>query len=161
MPTPPALLRAVVVWLLIVAAESVHGALRRMLFDPHLEFVVRQVSVLTGALIIFAITWACLGWLRIRSAAGALGLGVMWVGLTLAFEIGLGRATGLSWARITSDYDLFHGGLMPLGLLAMALTPWAVRRLKARRQRDRIHRVAPATTAGKGRKGVSRGRPGS
>jgi hypothetical protein len=134
MPALPVILRALLVWLLIVAAESVQGTLRRMLFDPDVEFVVRQVSVLTGALIIFAITWACIRWLRIRSAAGALGVGVLWVVLTLAFEILIGRALGLSWARISSDYDLLHGGLMPLGLLAMALTPWAVRRLEAERR---------------------------
>jgi hypothetical protein len=134
MPALPVILRALLVWLLIVAAESVQGTLRRMLFDPDVEFVVRQVSVLTGALIIFAITWACIRWLRIRSAAGALGVGVLWVVLTLAFEILIGRALGLSWARIASDYDLLHGGLMPLGLLAMALTPWAARRLEAERR---------------------------
>lgn len=134
MPTLPVILRALLVWLLIVAAESVQGGLRRMLFDPEVEFVVRQVSVLTGALIIFAITWACIRWLRIRSAVGALGVGVLWVILTLVFEIVIGRALGLSWARIASDYDLLHGGLMPLGLVAMALTPWAARRLEAERQ---------------------------
>jgi hypothetical protein len=134
MPTLPVILRALLVWLLIVAAESVQGGLRRMLFDPDVEFVVRQVSVLTGALVIFAITWACIRWLRIRSAVGALGVGMLWVALTLAFEIVVGRALGLSWARIASDYDLLHGGLMPLGLLAMALTPWAVRRLEAERR---------------------------
>ena len=134
MPALPVILRALLVWLLIVAAESVQGSLRRMLFDPDVEFVVRQVSVLTGALIIFAITWACIRWLRIRSTVGALGVGVLWVALTLAFEIVIGRALGLSWARIASDYDLLHGGLMPLDLLAMALTPWAVRRLEAERR---------------------------
>jgi len=134
MPALPVILRALLVWLLIVAAESVQGSLRRMLFDPDVEFVVRQVSVLTGALIIFAITWACIRWLRIRSTVGALGVGVLWVVLTLAFEIVIGRALGLSWARIASDYDLLHGGLMPLDLLAMALTPWAVRRLEAERR---------------------------
>jgi len=140
MPALNALLRVLLVWLLIVVAESLHGALRRALFHPDVEFVVRQASVLTGALIIFAITWACIGWLRIRSTAGALGVGVLWVVLTLAFEIVVGRAMGLDWRRIGSDYDLLHGGLMPLGLLAMALTPWAVRRLKAGSDR----RAAPS-----------------
>jgi len=53
--------------------------------------------------------------------------------LTLAFELALGRLTGLGWARILADYDLTQGGLMPLGLLAMFLTPWAVQRLQAGR----------------------------
>ena len=151
MPVLPAILRALLVWLLIVAAETLQGGLRRMLFDPDIEFVIRQVSVLTGAVVIFAITWACIGWLKIRSAAGALGVGMLWVALTLAFEVVIGRALGLGWARIASDYDLVHGGLMPLGLLAMALTPWMVRQLKARRERDLMRRLAPAVSVGKGR----------
>ena len=114
-------------------AETAQGSLRRFLFDPELEFILRQASVITGALIIFAITWACGRWMRIRSTTGALAVGGVWVALTLVFEIALGWTLGLTWTRIWSDYDLVHGGLMPLGLLAMALTPWAVERLKVRR----------------------------
>ena len=132
----PALLRALMVWLLIVLAESGQGALRRLLVSPEVEFAVRQVSVLTGALVIFAITWFCLGWLRLRTAGEALGVGGLWVALTLLFEIGLGRLMGVGWDRMLADYDLLHGGLRPLGLLAMALTPWVVRRLQAKRTHD-------------------------
>lgn len=131
-----ALLRALMVWLLIVLAESAQGALRRLLVSPEVEFAVRQLSVLTGALVIFAITWFCLRWLRLRTAGEALGVGGLWVALTLLFEIGLGRLMGVGWDRILADYDLLHGGLMPLGLLTMALTPWAVRRLQAKRTHD-------------------------
>jgi hypothetical protein len=123
----PAFVRVLLVWLLIIAAESAQGALRHLLLGPEVQFLVRQVSVLTGAIIIFALAWACRGWTRIRTASGALATGVLWVVLTVAFEIVLGRATGLNWDRIASDYDLLHGGLMPLGLLALALTPYAVR----------------------------------
>jgi hypothetical protein len=128
-----ALLRALLVWFLIVLAESVQGTLRRLLVSPEAEFAVRQLSVFAGAVVIFAITWICLRWMRLRTAGEALAVGGLWVALTLLFEIGLGRLTGLSWDRLLADYDLLHGGLMPLGLLAMALTPWAVQRLQARR----------------------------
>jgi hypothetical protein len=132
----PALIRALLVWLLIMATESVQGGLRRLLTDPDVEFAIRQASVVTGALVIFAITWVTLPWMRIRTTAGALGVGLLWVALTLAFEVGIGLATALAWERVLSDYDLLHGGLMPLGLLVMALTPWMVRRLQTRRARD-------------------------
>lgn len=128
---PPLLLRAVAVWLLFILAETVQGGVRQVLSAPETEFVVRQASVLLGAVVLFAITWFSLRWMRIASAGGALAVGLAWVGLTLGFEIGLGRLLGLGWSRILADYDLLHGGLMPLGLLAMALTPWLVRRLRA------------------------------
>ena len=59
-----------------------------------------------------------------------MAVGVLWAILTAAFELGLGRATGLGWDRILADYDVLRGGLMPLGLLAMVFTPWAVWRLQ-------------------------------
>ena len=126
----PVLIRALAVWLLFILAESVQGTLRRLLFRPETEFLVRQVSVLVGALVLFAITWFCLRWMRLRTGAGALAVGMLWVALTLAFELALGRLVGADWDRVLADYDLLHGGLMPLGLLAMALTPWLVRRLR-------------------------------
>jgi len=132
-----ALLRALAVWLLIIASESVHGAARRLLLSPELDFALRQLAVLVGAAMIFAITWFVFPWMRLRTSRGALAVGTLWVALTLAFEVGLGSLMGLGWGRFAADYDLTHGGLMPLGLLAMALTPWAVRRLRAGRQ-DRI-----------------------
>jgi hypothetical protein len=87
--------------------------------------------VLAGAAIAFAVTWLCFRWLRLRSTGAALGVGLLWAALTVGFEVGLGRAMGLGWTRILDDYDVARGGLMPLGLVAMALTPWAVLRLRS------------------------------
>ena len=49
---------------------------------------------------------------------------------TLAFEFSLGVAMGLSWERITSDYHIAKGGLLPLGLVVMAIAPYAGARLR-------------------------------
>ncbi|HZZ30617.1 MAG TPA: hypothetical protein VFE10_01380 [Phenylobacterium sp.] len=127
-----AFLRALLLWLLFVLAESAQGALRRLLFRPEIELAMRQISVALGVAVIFAITWLAWRWLRLRSAGAALTTGVLWVGLTAVFEIGLGRLLGASWDILAADYDPRHGGFMALGLLAMALIPWAVWRIKAR-----------------------------
>lgn len=127
-----ALLRALALWLLIMLAETAQGALREWLASPAIAFAARQAAVLIGIVVIFAITWFGLPWVRLRSAAGALSVGLLWAALTVGFEVGLGRALGLGWDRILGDYDLLRGGLMPLGLLAMALTPWLVHRLQQR-----------------------------
>lgn len=130
-----ALIRAFLVWLLIIAAESVHGTLRRLLLDADLTFALRQVSVLIAVAIVFLVTWLSYRWMGVRSVAGALTTGALWVILTLAFEFGVGRLTGQSLAQIAEGYDLTRGNIMPIGLLAMALTPWAVGALKARSAR--------------------------
>jgi hypothetical protein len=51
-------------------------------------------------------------------------VGIMWFLLTLTFEIVFGRLVmHASWQRLGSDYDLVHGGLLPLGLLLLAAAP--------------------------------------
>lgn len=138
MPGPlSALLRALLVWLLIMLGESAHGALRRLLFTEDVLFALRQVSVGVGVVIVFAVTWLCLPWLRLRSPRGALAIGAFWVALTLAFEAAFGRLAGLAWTEILAGYDLARGGLMPLGLLAMGLTPWLVLRLQTAHPKSR------------------------
>ena len=132
------LFRAVVVWLVIIATESLYGAFRRVLLSPEIDFAVRQASVIVGAITIFGLTWLFLSWIRIRSNRAALAMGALWVCLTLAFELALGRLTGLGWDRILADYDLSRGGLMPLGLIAMGLTPWVVRRLQTARAQRKL-----------------------
>ncbi len=138
----PIIKRALAVWCLIILAESIHGTLRTLFLAPLVgDFPARQISVFTGAVIIFTITWLTMPWLRRASSIAASTpttatrsiwwtIGAMWVVLTVIFEISLGRALGLSWQRIVEDYNLAQGGLMAFGLAAMLATPWLVARLK-------------------------------
>ena len=53
-----------------------------------------------------------------------MAIGFLWLILTVTFEIAFGRAVvGASWQRIGSDYNLVHGGLLPIGLILLALAP--------------------------------------
>ena len=126
------LIRAILAWALIIAAESVHGALRRLLLDPDTAFALRQVSVGVAVLIVFAVAWGSSRWMAVRGTPALLAVGVLWVGLTLTFEFGLGHALGMSTRQIAEGYDLSKGNIMPLGLLATALAPWIVSRLRSR-----------------------------
>ncbi len=55
----------------------------------------------------------------------------MWAGLTLAFEILFGRfVVGASWERLLSDYNVLEGGLMPLGMIFLALSPWVAGKVR-------------------------------
>jgi len=123
--------RAVGVWVLLMLAETVHGVVRTLFLAPALgDFRARQLAVISGSLLMFAITCLTIRWLQPRATRWLVSIGVMWVGLTLAFEIGLGWLVGYSWNRIASDYNLLHGGLMPLGLGVMAMAPWIASRLR-------------------------------
>ena len=117
-------IRAIVVWLVIVFAESLHGAARRLLLEPYLgDLSARQVSVFIGSIIILAIAILFIRWIRATRIGQFIAIGILWVLLTIGFEIGLGLLLGYSWERIASDYKIQEGGLMSIGLLFMAFTP--------------------------------------
>jgi len=118
------LARAVGIWLTLMAVESVHGVMRRLFLEPQLgDLRARQVSVFTGAVLIALVFWFTLPWLGPQTVRRWWTLGLLWLGLTLAFEIGLGRAIGMSWDRINSDFDPRRGGLLAFGMLVILVAP--------------------------------------
>jgi hypothetical protein len=119
------LLKGLVIWLIIIVAETLHGAARMVLLEPYAgDFRARQISVFTGSVIILAIAFAFVRWLRAGSVFQLLGVGLLWLGLTLGFELLLGRVIlGYSWERLASDYQPSEGGLLPLGLLILTAAP--------------------------------------
>lgn len=124
--------RAFAVWLVIIAAETVHGIIRVTLLGPLTgDFRARQIGVFTGALMIFIISFLTIRWIGSRWTGRLLRIGLFWVVLTVLFEIALGRLVlGVTWERILSDYDLAQGGLMSFGLVFMALSPLLAAKLR-------------------------------
>jgi hypothetical protein len=123
--------KAILVWLLIIVVESVHGVLRNLFVAPAIgDFEARQAGVFIGSALIVLIAWLTAPWLNLNGRAQFAGVGLLWVGLTLVFEFSLGVAMGLSWERTTSDYNVVRGGLLPLGLVVMAFAPYAGARLR-------------------------------
>jgi hypothetical protein len=118
-------LRAFIIWLVIIFAESLHGAARVLFLEPYVgDFKARQIAVFTGSAMILAIALAAVRWLRAGGLSQLIRVGLMWLFLTLGFEISLGRfVAGYSWERIASDYKLSEGGLLPIGLLVMTVAP--------------------------------------
>lgn len=117
--------RGFAVWILIMVAETLHGTVRQQLVAPVIgDLRARQVSVFIGSAIIVIITLVFARWLKASRAAHFILIGVMWVALTIAFEILLGRIVlNLSWERIASDYDIGRGGLMAFGMLVLMFAP--------------------------------------
>lgn len=136
MRMPMFLIRAFAVWLIVIAAESVHGILRGILLLPLVgDLPARQIGVLIGSLLIFGMACLFIRWIATRTTLQLLGVGLLWVVLTVLFEIGLGRLVlGLPWERITEDYDVTRGGFMGVGLLLMAAAPLLAARLRGRKR---------------------------
>jgi len=124
-PTMRTLLRASTVWLVIILVEVAHGIARTLLLAPVVgDFHARQIAVFSGSALILTVSMMFIRWLRPARLADAVAIGIVWLGLTLAFELAFGRyVVQAPWSRIAEDYNLAHGGLLPLGLLVLALAP--------------------------------------
>jgi hypothetical protein len=106
--------------------------LRTLLLQPLVgDFRARQIAVFTGILIIFTTTFLFIRWINAKNVWQLLGVGLLWLILTVSFEIILGRfAAGFDWERILSDYDLSNGGLLSIGLILMFFSPLIVAKIR-------------------------------
>ncbi len=117
-------LRAVGLWFLLMAAETLQGLWRVKVLAIWIgdEFA-RDVGVFT----------ACIGWIPAHDARTLLRVGTTWVVLTIGYEFALGRlAFDHTWSEMASDFDLFHGRLLPLGLLFILFAPLLAAWLRGR-----------------------------
>jgi hypothetical protein len=77
------------------------------------------------------VAWLSILWLAARTRRELLGVGLLWVVLTILFEITLGRLIlDLPWQRLFEDYDLTQGGLLGFGMLFLFLSPLLAARLR-------------------------------
>ena len=124
--------RAIVIWLLIAAAEVLHGILRVRLLNCRVgDHRARQIGVFTGSAIILVIAWFSVPWIGASSSGQLLGVGVLWLALMLGFEIGFGILVFRApWKRIAADFDFRKGGLLSIGMLVLLIAPVLVGKLR-------------------------------
>lgn len=122
--------RYILAWLPMVAIAIVNGVVREAWYGSQLsELRAHQVSTLSALVLLgLYMGWVIRRW-RPRSGAQALGVGALWLGLTVAFEFLFGHyVAGHSWDRLVQDYDLLSGRLWPLVLLWVAAAPYLLSR---------------------------------
>jgi hypothetical protein len=125
------LLRGFAVWLVIIAAETVHGILREALLAPLVGgFTARRIAFFIGLGLIFAVSLIFIRWINARTLGQLVAVGVIWMILTLSFELGLGLILGFSRERILEDYDISRGGLMAFGMLFLIIAPLIASRIR-------------------------------
>jgi hypothetical protein len=124
--------RALLAWCGLFTLEALHGVARTLWLVPRVgDLASRQIGVATGSALIFLVAWLTARWIAAPSRGAALFVGVLWVALTLAGEVALGRAAfGYPWSRIVEDFNPARGGLLGVGLLFMLAAPWLAARLR-------------------------------
>lgn len=132
------MLKAALIWFLMMACETVHGILRVLFLQPRLgDRLSRQIGMLTGSAIIFGVAYIFIGWLRPETPRRMVAVGFLWAVLTFGFEILMGLAQGFSWNQMLAEYDPSRGGLMAFGLVFMMAVPALAVSLWEKRRRLR------------------------
>ena len=128
-------LRGVLVWLLIAAAETVHGVLRVAYLQPRLgDLPARQMALVSGALIIVVIATLTIRWIGAVGVRRQLALGALWLALMVAFDLAVGRFVfGYSWQRIGTDFNPAAGGYLGVAMLVLLVAPWLAAGLRGLR----------------------------
>lgn len=120
----PTVLKSLIAWLPMVPIAVANGIVREALFAPRMsETAAGALSTATLlALLTLYIGWITRRW-PARSLREAAMTGAVWAVLTVAFEFGLGAATGASLDAMLADYDITSGRLWSLVPLWMAIAP--------------------------------------
>jgi hypothetical protein len=117
--------RAIAVWFGILVLANINGAVRQAWLIPRLgEPGGRMVSTLALSGVVLLLTWLTIPWIEPTSTRAAMKIGVMWLGLTLAFEFLVGHYVfGQSWRKLLEDYDIMRGRIWVLVLLLVLFAP--------------------------------------
>jgi hypothetical protein len=125
--------RAVASWVLLLGVAFANGTLRELgyarVLAPH---CAHQLSTLI-AIVAMGTVIALLSrrW-RFETSRQAWRTGLLWAGLTVAFELSFGVVRGLSWQQIAATYALWNGELWPLCVVWVGVAPWLAFRWSAR-----------------------------
>jgi hypothetical protein len=95
--------------------------------------VAQRIGLITGSAALLIVTYLLIVWMRVAGRAALLGVGALWLVLTFAFEMVIGRLRGRSWQSLLADYDITRGGLMSAAMLLLLLAPLIAARLRNRK----------------------------
>ncbi len=117
--------RSIGVWLLIIATETVNGAVREIFIAPRLGAQIgRRVSFCIAIVLIALAALYFVRWIGAVTARQLLAVGFIWAFMTFLFEVLAGLLiAGREWDQVITDLDPSKGGLMAFGLAFMLVIP--------------------------------------
>jgi hypothetical protein len=118
--------RAVAMWLVLLAAMMGNGVFRVAILQPRLgESGARNWACLSGIAILVTLSGLFVRRLERPTRRELLAVGVVWAVLTVAFEFLFGHyVSGIPWTALLAEYDVRQGRLWPLVLLTTLVAPW-------------------------------------
>ena len=126
--------KAVTLWAGILLLAILNGALREAVLIPELGLVIG--TMLSGAVLcscIFVTSFAAYPWWGQLHERVYWKIGVLWMALTLTFELLFGLCVRSdSWQTMLAAYSFKDGNLWPLVLVSTLTAPVITARLKQR-----------------------------
>jgi hypothetical protein len=122
--------RGLLVWLIIMMVESVHGVLRGLLLTPRLgEEASSRIGWPVGLLLVLLVSYLTIRWTGLHRTKDLLVLGAIWAVLTAGFEVAVGLARGLGQDGILAALNPATGTI-PYSAFVMLLAPLGAARLR-------------------------------
>lgn len=124
--------RYVLAWLPMLLIAIANAALREAWYGKHLsELRAHQLSTATAILLLGVYIRTVVQMWRLKTSSQAWTAGLIWLGLTVAFEFLFGRyVAGHSWGRLLHDYNLLAGRVWVVLLVWIATAPYVFHRLQ-------------------------------
>jgi hypothetical protein len=126
--------RYVIGWLPLVAIGILNGILRQKGYGKFFgELTAHQISTLTGIILLGLYIWWLTGVWKIESSSQAVAIGLIWLGMTVAFEFVFGHyVIGHPWKKLFHDYNLLKGRVWVFVLIWTTAAPLVFYKLRSR-----------------------------
>ena len=123
--------KAIVVWLLILALAFANAALREAVLVPWIGKVRGlTLSGLILSALVLGVAYLTLSWIGAMRVIELFAVGIGWLVFTLSFDLLMGAIQG---ERIRQQFDAYlfkRGNLWPVVLLVTAGAPWVAAKLR-------------------------------
>jgi hypothetical protein len=123
--------KAIVVWLVILALAFANAALREKVLLPWIGRVrgLTLSGVILSALVL-GVTYLALPWVGAVRGVELFAMGIGWLVLTLACDLALGAIQGGGIRQQFDAYLFKRGNLWPVVLLVTAIAPYLAAKLR-------------------------------
>ena len=126
-------LKYFIAWFGIVILGLVNATIHQVVYGKYVsELAGHQISTLTFGILVGVYAGALSSFLKLQSPGQAIGVGLMWMILTVMFEFGFGHyVVGDSWSKLLHDYNILEGRVWGLFILWVGIAPYVFYRTKA------------------------------
>lgn len=112
-------------WLAMLLVSVANGAVREFTYGKHMdELTAHQFSTLLSVLLLGWVMWKAMRRHPPASSQAAIGLGLVWLVLTLAFEfLFFHFVGGHAWSALLGNYNVLNGRVWVFVPVWIAIAP--------------------------------------